>query len=242
MGLKNIFYFCLLLFILTGCDSKPVVDLFKKDLNVNVQFKDTDNLLSGSAVYMEKDNERVNIGSVKGIEDNKNGNKVVRLAISYDYREFMNTGTMFVLDSPFIGKKQTRIFVSNATHDSLDTPLKSGATVNGFTWTGYGIALAKKGMSEWMGGASVETKQYLNNLNEYVESIDIEKFNSQVEELTRAVSEFSEEQKKIFKKEILPEIEKLIENLKKKLEQSGDDTDTQKLEKGYKKLKDSIAV
>ena len=237
-----IFCFIVLGYSISGCDSKPIADLFEKDLKVNVVFKDTDDLLSDSVVYMEEDNERVNIGSVKEIEINKDANKVVHLAILYDYRDLMNTGTMFVLDSPFIGNEQTRILVANVARDSLATPLKSGATVNGSTWTDYNIALAKKGMSELMDDASVQAKKYLNEFNKYVESFDMDQFISQVQETTDAISKFSKEQKENFEKEVLPEIEKLIEDIEKKLEQSGDDEDMRKLEKEYEKLKDSVAI
>ena len=242
---RNLLLICSLLFLgclISGCDSKPVVDLFKKDLKVNVLFKDTDNLSPDSVVYMEKDNEKVNIGSVKKIETSKNGNKIVHLAIFYDYRELINSDTMFVLDSPLIGNRPTSIFAANAARDPFAAPLKSGLTVNGFARTDYSIALAQKGISEWIEGTSEETEKYLEDFKKYVESFDMDKFISQVEDTAEAVSDFSKEQKKKFKKDIFPEIEKLIDDLEKKIEQSGDDADRQKLEREYDKLKDSVTI
>ncbi len=242
INLKNTCYLCLLIFVLSGCDSKPVVDLFKKDLKVKVSFNDTDGLSTDSPVYMEDSGEKGPIGQVKEIETTEEGNKLVHLAIKYDYRKLIFTNTMFVLDNPVIGNEQTSILVATVGKDSLAKPLKSGTTVKGSTLTDYNIALAKKGMSEMLDNASVQAKKYLDDFNKYVESFDMDKFISQLDETTKAITEYSKEQKEKFDREILPQIEKLTKELEKKLEQKGDDRERKKLEKEYEKLKDGVAI
>lgn len=239
------FYLCSVfsvLFILSACDSGPAASLFKGDLKVNVIYEDTKNLAVNNVVYMEDAAEKTVIGFVKKIKQTEEGNKLVNLIIEHDYRDMIFSNTMFVLNSSLFANESPGILAATIPSELPAAPLESGDVVKGVTYTEYSLAMARKGTLEFIDAASAKAKEYFENLKTYSDEFDMDEFMSQLRETARAVGDFSKEQKEKFVKEILPEIERLMEDAKKNLDQNGSTKDKQQLEKEYEKLKDNVEI
>jgi hypothetical protein len=148
---------------------------------------------------------------------------------------------MFVLDSPFFGNDKTGILVATIPDKTDVMPLKSGSVVKGISLIDYNIALAKYGVTTLLDIATEQTKELIEKFNKQVETYDSDKFKNQLQETSKDISDFTEEQKQKIEKEVLPEIKTLMDNTMKNFKQGEDSKKMEEVQKEHEGLKDSVS-
>lgn len=227
------------------CFANPlstIMSLFQRDLVINVLYANHKNLIQGSEVYLAKDvqGEKILIGKVSKVSLTDNQMSKVEIIIDKTYKEKIYESTSFVLMSnSFLNNTTVPYIVAVPPVDvSNKKLLEKGSSVNGMTFLEYKIAIASEGLKHFMGNIKKQNNQLLEQLEQYMKSVNTEAFQKKMDELIGQISEFSAEQKETFKKEVLPSLRNMFESLK---EQNNEEK-SKDLEKQLKEIEHLIDV
>lgn len=230
------------------CLANPLSNLFsmfQKDLVINVQYKDHKNLIQGSEVYLAQDSkgQKTLIGSVTKISFVEPAASNVEIIIDKAYKEKIYETTRFVLiDGLFAENSKPYILAIPSLDSSNQTPLKSGASVKGFTFLEYTLAVAGEELTEFMENFREQNGELLNQLEQYIKNFDTEAFQKQMDDFIGKISKFSAKQKETFKKEVLPSLRKTFESMMEKLEEQNNLKKSKELEEQLSKIEKSVDV
>ncbi|WP_321494220.1 hypothetical protein [uncultured Desulfobacter sp.] len=230
------------------CSASPLSNLFsifQRDLVINVQYKDHKNLIQGSEVYLAKDpkGQKTLIGNVKKISFVEPKASNVEISIDKEYKEKIYETTRFVLIPGLFAENSKPYIIAIPSLDSSpQTPLKSGASVKGFTFLEYTLAVAGEELTELMDSFRKQNEEILNQFEQYIKNFDTDAFQKQMDDFIVKISNFSAEQKETFKKEVLPSLRKMFESMMEKLEEQNNIEKSKELEKQLTKIEKSVNV
>ena len=112
--------------------------------------------------------------------------------------------------------------------------------MEGITFLEYKIATAGEELKKIMDGIKKQNSEIVNQLEEYIDTFNIEAFHKKLDELVNQISQFSIEQKEIFKNEVLPSIRKTFDSMMKKLKERNNMEKSKELEKQLKKIENMV--
>lgn len=222
-----------------------IFSLFQGEFSVTALYEDPGDLAPGSGVYLAQSPqaEKTLIGRVKEISIVAPKTARVELAIEKKYREKLSADTPFVLMSGlFAGKSKAHIVAVSSSKHSDTIPLDPGASVRGVTFLEYKIAAVGGDLAKMMDSIKKQTDDLLTELEHHIETYDTDAFTKKMDDLINKISEFSAEQKEMFRKEILPSLRKSFDSLIKKLEEQNKGDESRALEKKMRKIENMISV
>ena len=250
--MKNYLKIILFVIIVSGFNNHSfanplsnIMSIFQKDLVIEVSYNNHRNLIQGSEVYLaeEPKGEKVLIGQVKKVSLVESQMSKVELVIEKKYKKKIYETTPFVLMSNIFSKNSNAYIVAVSSLEPTDkTPLKSGSLVKGVTFLEYKIARAGEELKKVMGSIKNQNKELVSQLEKYIDTFNTDAFHKKIDELANQVSKFSAEQKKTFKKEVLPSLKKMFESIKEQLEEQNNKEKSKDLERQLQKIEDMVVV
>jgi len=241
-----IFFVMIILGFNNSCSANPlskIMSLFQKDLKMDVVYKNHQNLIQGSEVYFAEDLEgqRILIGTVSKVSLVESQLSKVEIIVDKEYKEKIDEATLFVLMSNLFSKNSNAYIVAVPSSDaSGKTPLKSGSEVKGVTFLEYKIFTAEGELKKIIDRFKQQNYTILNQLREYIDTVNTEAFQKKIDELVNQILQFSAEQKETFKKEMLPELRKMFDSIKEQLEGHKNKEKSKDLEKQFQEIKDIV--
>jgi hypothetical protein len=230
------------------CSANPfskVFSIFQTDLVITIVYEDHGNLIQGSEVYLAEDpeGEKVLIGKVTKISLNKPGRADVEVRIHKDYKEKIVETTRFVLMDGFFSETSTSYVLALPFSDpSESSPLTSGSSIRGLTFFEYKLHTAGQGLKTLIDRFKSQNEKILDQFEGYAQRFDTEAFQSQMDELIDTLSNFSSEQKKTFKKQVLPHLRELFESIMTRLEAQNKNQKSKELENQLLKMEKAVDV
>ncbi len=246
--LKVIALIIVVLCIHTSCLANPlssILSFFQKGLNINVLYKNHKNLIQGSEVYLADDpyGKKTLIGKVTKISPAESQLSKVEIIIDKKYKNKLYETTPFVLMSNILSKNSTAYIVAISCLDETDKKiLKSGSSVNGISFLEYTIATAKDRVKKVMNSIEKTNKELLSQLEEYMDTLDIEEFQKKLDGLADQITKFSKEQKKSFKNDVLPALKNMLNSIMEQLEKQNNKEKSKDLKKRLKEIEELIEV
>ncbi|THB81702.1 MAG: hypothetical protein D3926_00705 [Desulfobacteraceae bacterium] len=232
----------------TPCLANPLSNIFsffQRDLVVNVLYKNHQNLIQGSKVFLAQDpkGQKVLIGKVERVYLSESELSNVEIIIEKKYRDKIFDTTPFVLMSNRFSKNPNAHIVAVSLSDASDKmPLESGASVNGVTYIEYKIATAGEDLKKIMDSIKKQNDELLGQLESYIDAFDTDAFHKKMDDLANQMSEFSTEQKEIFKNEVLPSLRKKIDEMMEKLQEQNNKEKSKELEKQLEEIEGLVNV
>jgi hypothetical protein len=211
-----------------GCDSGS-------SLKLCILFDKTKLLQAGASVNYAHNNQT--IGRVTNISIRKDGKIAVDMIIFSQFKGLVRSGVMFVVDSPFLTDRQTRIIMDILPKDSDNPEIKSGAVLNGVTWVFYKIAIAADTISPAADVVIAHSKRLLDELELFIKSEDFDRLLAAFKKQAAIISGYTMEQKRNFEKNILLELEKKVRKHYEKLESIYNQDEMKKNRKGIEYFK-----
>jgi len=246
--LKVIVFVIVVLSIYNSCMANPlssIMSFFQKDLNISVLYKNHKNLIQGSEVYLadDPDDRKTLIGKVTKISLADSQMSKVEIIIDKKYKNKIYETTPFVLMSNILLKNSNPYIVAISCLDETDKKiLKSGASVKGISFLEYKIATAKDSLKKVMDSIEKNNKEILSQLEEYIDTLNIEDFQKKLDGFTNQITKFSKEQKKAFKDDVLPALKNMLNSIIEKLENQNNKEKSKELEKRLKKIEKLVDV
>ena len=164
------------------------------------------------------------------------------LLIKHTKKKIYETTRFVLIDGLIAENSKPYILAIPSLDSSNQTPLKPGASVKGFTFLEYTLAVAGEELTEFMENFREQNGELLNQLKQYIKNIDTEAFQKQMDDVIDKISNFSAKQKETFKKEVLPSLRKTFESMMKKLEEQNNIKKSKELEEQLSKIEKSVDV
>ncbi len=178
------------------------------------------------------------IGSVGDFRANPAGKTVVPLRIKPDFRQALTDQSRFSIqaDPDRLGSQSVRMVLLCST----GKPLPDGAVVEGSTAFSM---LMEKG-SRGLQGFPQILQDALDRLGEQLDRLTDREWQkeleSQLDSWTRELERSGEETRRYFQKEVLPKLERSVEDLLQKLRELGKEGDGKSLEEKFEDMKRSL--
>ena len=245
---KVIVFVIVILSIYNFCLANPlsnIMSFFQRDLVISVLYKNHKNLIQGSDVYLADDpyGQKTLIGKVTKISLVESQMSKVEIIIDKKYKNTIYETTPFVLMSNLFSKNSNPHIVAISSLDETDKKiLKSGSSVRGITFLEYKIATARDGLKKMMNSIKKNNKELLSQLEEYIDTLNTEDFQNKLDGLADQITEFSKEQKKAFKEDVLPALKNMLNSIMEQLEKQNNKEKSKDLEKRLKEIEELVDV
>ncbi len=201
---------------------------------VLVLYDRTEGLKPGNRVYWENRT----IGSVGAFEGNPKGRTIVPLKIDPDYRQALTDQSRFIIQAdPREPGKQSILMALLATGGK---PLADGATVEGSTNFSLMVEKGTREVRSWsktLGEAMDRLEKELRRLSEREWQKELE---GQLEVWTRELKGAGEEMRRHFQKEVLPRLERAVQDLLRRLKELGKEEEGKSLQEKFDQLKRTL--
>ncbi len=213
----------LLISILGGCASHP---------RLTVMYDRPEGLKPDDRVLWENQV----IGSVGNLEASPNGKTSVPLYIKKDFRPLLTDQSRFLIEAdPFKPGNQS---VRMAQLSPEGNPLPDGAVVEGST--SFSLMMEEgsrelQGWSKFLQDAIDRLQKEIRRLSEKEWQEELER---QLEGWTRELERSSEDARRYFQKEVLPQLEQAVRDLLRRLKEL--EKDGQSLEEKLERLKRTL--
>ncbi len=238
----------IILIVSTPCLANPlsnIFSVFQRDLEINVLYKNHKNLIQTSEVYLADDlkGQKVLIGKVKKVSLTESQLSKVEIIIDKKFKKHIYKTTAFVLMSGLFSENTNAYIVAISSKElSNKTNLKSGSSVTGITFLEYKFATAGEEFKKIMGSIKQQNSELLNQLEQYIDSFNTEAFQKKMDDLINQLSEFSAEQKEVFKNEVLPSLRKTFDSMMEKLNEQNNMEKSKNLEEQLNEIEDIVDV
>jgi ABC-type transporter Mla subunit MlaD len=220
-----------------------LMDIFRSDLAFTLVVDRADGLRTGDPVEFENaDGRREVIGRIDAIPDPGGGDPVVSIRIEARHKERVRAGSRVVLDRPWMGDGAARIYIVTPEEARDTEPMRSGAVVQARTPAAEKAERMAGQVQILMEQLLDRSRQYLDRLKTEIDGGQWDRFMDQLEDTARTVERYSREQKERFSKEILPELERLMESARQRFRENPDPQREEKMEREYKRLKEELSV
>ncbi|MBC8440224.1 MAG: hypothetical protein H8D87_11125 [Deltaproteobacteria bacterium] len=222
-----------------------IMSFFQRDLVVDVLYKNHRNLIQGSEVYLTGDpkDQKVLIGKVRKVSLVESKMSKVEIVIDKKYKENIYETTQFVLMSNLFSENSNAYIVAISSLEASDkTPLESGSSVKGITFLEYKFATAGEELKKIMDIIKKQNDELLSQLEQYIDTFNIEAFHKKMDALINQISEFSSEQKETFKNDVLPSLRKAFDTMMEKLKEQNKMEKSKDLEKQLKEIENMVEV
>ncbi len=225
--------FFMLFFILAGCDN-----FLNPSLKISVLFRDTKGVQVGAAVIHTDSKQQ--IGKVTKVEVLKNGEIAIDLEIQPEFKDLVRKKALFALDSPIFGNYPVRVVMRMLPEDTANSPLATGATVPGVSWAEYNTTDMFAKFRPMISDLIKQWEDAVDELDRYLKSKDFDQFLQSLGDEAERIENFTKEQKQQFEDEILPELEKKVDQAIKQFEKMMEKSEIEKLQKKLDEMKKKL--
>ena len=221
------------------------LSFFQKDLVLELIYKTHNNLRQGNYVYLANDfkNQKTLIGKVTKVSLVEPQISKVKIQIDKQYRKKIYKTMPFVLVSNIFSQNANAYIVAISSADEKSKKLlKSGSSIKGITFLEYKFAMFEKKLNTVINSIGKQNKELMVQLEEYIETFNIEEFQKKIDRLTKQIIHLSKEQKETFKNNVLPALQNMFNIMIKKLEKHNNKEKSKKLDKQLKEIEKIINV
>ncbi len=220
-----------------------LLDVFRADLAFTLVVDRSEGLRVGDPVEFEDESGRREvIGRIAAIPDSRGGEPVASIRIDARHKERVRSGSRVIIDRPAMADAAVRIYIVTPEDRRDAEPLRSGALMLARTPVDEKAERVAGQVRVFMERLLDRSRQYLDRLKAEIDDGQLDRFMEQLEETARAVSRYSQEQKERFAKEVLPELERLMESARKRFQDQPDPQRQEDLEREFKRLKEELSV
>lgn len=220
-----------------------LLDVFRTDLAFTLVVDRSDGLRVGDPVeFQDNDGRREVIGRIDAIPDPVGGDPVVSVRIDARHKERVLAGSRVIVDRPWMNDDAVRIYIVPPDDPQVAEPLRSGAVVMARSPASEKAERITEQVQRLMEALGDRSQGYLERLKNEIDSGRLDRFMDQLDEAARTVERYSREQKERFAKEILPELEWLMESARRRFKAQPDPQQEEKLEREFKRLKEELSV
>lgn len=201
---------------------------------VLVLYDRTDGLKPGDRVYSENQV----IGSVGTFEGNPKGKTVVPLRINPDFRQTVTDQSRFIIQAD--PRQPGSQSVKMGLLAPGGKPLGDGATVEGSTNLYFMFEKGAQGIqsgSKLLGEAIGRLEREMKRLSEKEWQTELE---GQIDRWTQELKGAGEDMRRYFQKEVLPRLEKVVQDVLRRLKELGKEKDGKSLEEKFEQLKRTL--
>jgi len=230
------------------CLANPLSDfmsLFQKDLVFELNYKNHQNLIQGSDVYLAKDpkGQKTLIGEVTKVSLAESKMSKVKIKIDKKFKNQIYETTPFVLMSNIFSQNSNAYIVAISSSDAADRKLlKSGSSVKGITFLEYKFAFTGEKLKKIMNNFEKKNRELLRQLEEYIDTLDTEEFQKKIDELANQITQFSKEQKETFKNDALPALKNMFNAIMEQLEKQNNQEKSKHLEKQLEEIEEKVEL
>lgn len=245
---KIILFMIIIFSIYSSCSANPLsnfMSIFQKDLSLELIYKDHQNLIQGSGVYLatEPKGQKILIGEVTKVSRIESKMSKVKIKIDKKYKDQIYETTPFVLMSNIFSQNTNAYIVAISSFDASDNKLlKSGSSVKGITFFEYKFAATGEELKKIMDSIEKQNRELLNQLEDYIGTLNTEEFQKKIDDLADQVTRFSKEQKETFKNDVLPTLKNLFNSIIEQLEKQDNKEKSKNLEKQLKEIEEKVDV
>ena len=245
---KIILFVIIIFSIYNTCLANPLSDfmsLFQKDLVLELIYKNHQNLIQGSDVYLAEDpkGQKILIGEVTKVSLVKSKMSKVEIRIDKKYKDKIYETTPFVLMSNIFSQNTNAYIVAISSFDASDKKLlKSGSSVKGITFLEYKFAFTGDELKKMMDSLEKQNRELLSQLEEYIDTFDTEESQKKMDELSNQITQFSKEQKETFKNDVLPALKNMFNAIMEQLEKQNNKEKSKNLEKHLKEIEEKVEL
>jgi hypothetical protein len=93
-----------------------------------------------------------------------------------------------------------------------------------------------------MGNFEKKNSELLSQLEEYIDTLDTEKFQKKIDDLANQITQFSKEQKETFKNDALPALKNIFDSIMKQLENQNNQEKSKNLEEQLKEIEEKVEL
>ena len=223
--------------------SAGFLDIFRPDLKFDLMVDRTEGLKVGDAVeFQNETGQRQVIGRIDAVPDARGGQPLVKIRIQSRHKDQVRAGSRVVVDRPWLGERTVRIYIVTPMDQAASEPLRSGAVVQSRSAVADKTARMADRVQALMETFLERSREYLDHLRSEVDQGHFDQFMDRLKDTARAVTRYTREQKDRFTREILPELERMMESARKHFQETHDPRKGEELEKAYKRLKEELAV
>ncbi len=198
---------CLLLLILTGCG---------QDLHFKINYDKIDGLSEGAPVVLDEQA----IGKVTGLEQTKYGGHLVEVSIPLESAASATSEASFILAPDPDNPKQSRIEI--VLNSPGGKPINEGQEVRGSYPTPVGSIFPFGELLREIGGALGQLRSQAERFREEFQKLpnspEAQQLQDEWHKLMDEIAKTQNEAGYAMKKEIMPKLEKEMEDLRKRME------------------------
>ena len=245
---KIILFVIIIFSIYSSCSANPLSDfmsIFQKDLVLELIYKNHQNLIQGSDVYLAKDpkGQKTLIGEVTKVSLTKTKMSKVNIRIDKRHKDQIYETTPFVLMSNIFSQNANAYIVAISSLDASGKKLlKSGSSVKGITFFEYKFAATGEELKKAMDSIEKQNRELMNQLKDYIDTLNTEEFQQKIDDLTDQITQFSKEQKETFKNDVLPSLKNMFNSIIEQLEKQNNKEKSKNLEKQLKEIEEKVDV
>ena len=245
---KIILFVIIIFSIYSSCSANPLsnfMSLFQKDLVLELIYKNHQNLIQGSDVYLAKDPkaQKTLIGEVTKVSLAETKMSKVKIRIDKKYKDQIYETTPFVLMSNIFSQNANAYIVAISSFDASGKKLlKSGSSVKGITFFEYKFAATGEELKKAMDSIEKQNRELMNQLKDYIDTLNTEEFQQKIDDLTDQITQFSKEQKETFKNDVLPALKNMFNSMIEQLEKKNNKEKSKNLEKQLKEIEEKVDV
>ncbi len=220
-----------------------LLDIFRSDLELTLVVDRTEGLRTGDAVeFQDETGRRQAIGRIAAIPDDGGGQPVVSVRIDARYKDRVRTGSRAVVDRSWAGEGPARIYIVTPEDQAASPPLRSGAVMRAQSLAADRAARIAGRVQAFMEKLLERSREYLDQLRSEVDRGNLDKFKDQLGKMAGAVSRYTREQKERFTREVLPELERIMESARRRFKAMQDPEKQKELEREYQRIKEGLAA
>lgn len=220
-----------------------LLDVFRADLAFTLVVDRTEGFRAGDPVELEEgDGRREVVGRIDKIPDPGGGDPVVSIRIDARHKERVRAGSRVIVDRPWMADGAVRVYIVPPAGREDAALLQSGAVVMARSPASEKAGRITEQLQRFMEALGDRSQGYLEGLKNDIDSGRLDRFVDQLEETARAAERYSREQKERFAKEVLPELERLMESARQRFRARPDPQQEEKLEREFQRLKEETSV
>ncbi|MBN2333799.1 MAG: hypothetical protein JXO49_11835 [Deltaproteobacteria bacterium] len=185
------------------------------DLKFNLEFDQLQGLSEGDRVYFKE----YPVGTIGMIRVHEDGMFLVQVRIQDAQRAVASRNNVFVLDNDpvVVGKKA--IMIKKGRKASL-VPIRDNETIAGCTSLAYYLQRNRETLEETSEVMSKTFEEFLNDLKDVPQSVEYRDLQRSLRETLEQLLQEGEHYKEKVQQEILPELQRRIEELKQQFQLS----------------------
>lgn len=227
-SIKLIFLSAILLASISGCMDGA--------LDFQIQFDNVHGLKKGDAVYFEK----AEIGTVEEVDYTDSGDFLVNVSIQKEFATAATDDSKFYID--FHPQDRDRKTIQVVQLEKDGNPIEEDAVVDGHMK--YAVLYEQfanelgKNLSIFESGIN----DFFRAFQDFSDADKIREIEKQLDEIIAELGHMSRDMKDNFENEILPLLREKIEELRKRLERSGQEEDLDAIDRKMETVTDTLRI